>query len=43
MASGINTLVVSHLYGLDLRLGAATVAWSTAVAIVAALALAPVI
>ena len=38
MPSGINTLLVSHLYGLDLRLAAQAVAWSTAIAIVGALA-----
>jgi predicted permease len=43
MASGINSLIVAHLYGLDLRLAASTIAWSTAVAVVAGLALAPVI
>jgi predicted permease len=37
MACGINTLVVSHVYGLDVRLAAGAVAWSTA--IVAAVAL----
>ena len=43
MASGINTLIVSHLYGLDLRLAASTVAWSTTIAVAAALALSPLI
>jgi predicted permease len=33
MPSGINTLLVGHLYGLDLRLSAQAVAWSTAIAI----------
>jgi predicted permease len=42
-ASGINVLVVSHLYGLDLRLAAGAVAWSTTIAVVAALALSPLI
>jgi len=41
MASGINSLVVGHLYGLDLRLAAAAIAWSTTLVVVAALALAP--
>lgn len=43
MACGINSLVVAHLYGLDLRLAASAIAWSTAVAVVGALALALVI
>lgn len=43
MPSGINALVVSHLYGLDLRLAASTIAWSTIIAVVAALALALVV
>lgn len=43
MPSGINALIVSHVYGLDLRLAAGVIAWSTLVACVAALALAPVI
>jgi malate permease and related proteins len=37
MPVGINTLLVGHVYGLDLRLAAQAVAWSTAVAIVGAL------
>ena len=36
MPSGINTLLVGHVYGLDLRLSAQAVAWSTAVVVVAA-------
>jgi hypothetical protein len=43
MASGINSLIVGHLYGLDLRLAAAAIAWSTTLVVVAALALAPLI
>jgi predicted permease len=43
MASGINSLVVGHLYGLDLRLAAGAIAWSTAIAVVAALVLSPII
>jgi hypothetical protein len=43
MASGINSLIVGHLYGLDLRLAASAIAWSTAIAVLAALALAPLI
>ena len=33
MPCGINCLVVAHVYGLDLRLAAAAVAWSTAVVV----------
>lgn len=43
MPAGINTLVVGHLYGLDLRLAAGAIAWSTTIAVLAALALSPVI
>jgi predicted permease len=43
MASGINSLIVGHLYGLDLRLAAGAIAWSTAIAVAAALCLAPLI
>ena len=38
MPCGINTLLVAHVYGLDLRLVAQAVAWSTAIVVVAALA-----
>jgi predicted permease len=38
MPCGINTLLVGHLYGLDLRLAARAVALSTAIAIAASLA-----
>ena len=34
MPCGINTMVVTHAYGLDLRISAAAVAWSTAIAVV---------
>jgi hypothetical protein len=40
MPSGINSLVVAHAYGLDLRLTAAVLAWSTASVVAVALALA---
>jgi predicted permease len=36
MPCGINTMVVTHAYGLDLRVSAGAVAWSTATAVVAA-------
>jgi predicted permease len=36
MPSGINSLVVAHTYGLDLRLAASVVAWTTAAVIVLA-------
>lgn len=38
MPCGINTLLIGHVYGLDLRLAAQAVAWSTAIAVVAAIA-----
>ena len=31
MACGINSLAVAHIYGLDLRITAAAIAWSTAI------------
>lgn len=37
MPSGINSLLVGHVYGLDLRLTAQAVAWSTAIVVLAAL------
>jgi predicted permease len=37
MPTGINALVVSHAYGLDNRIVAETITWSTALVIVAAL------
>ena len=43
MASGINSLIVGHLYGLDIRLAASAIAWSTTLVVVAALALSPFI
>lgn len=36
MACGINSLAVAHVYGLDLRIAAAAIAWSTAIVLVAA-------
>jgi malate permease and related proteins len=38
MPCGINTLVVAHVYGLDAKLAAQAVAWTTAIAVVCALA-----
>jgi predicted permease len=38
MPCGINTMIVTHAYGLDLRISAAAVAWSTAIAVVVAVA-----
>jgi malate permease and related proteins len=38
MPCGINTLVVAHVYGLDSKLAAQAVAWTTAIAVVAVLA-----
>jgi malate permease and related proteins len=43
MPSGINSLIVGHVYGLDLRLASSTIAWTTVVAVVAALAVAPML
>ena len=37
MPTGINALVVAHAYGLDLRLIASTIAWSTTIVVLAAL------
>jgi malate permease and related proteins len=37
MPCGINTLLVSHVYGLDVRLAAQAVGWSTAIAVGATL------
>ena len=37
MPSGINSLLVGHAYGLDLRLISAAIAWSTAAAVLAVL------
>ena len=39
MPVGVNALVVGHAYGLDLRLTSAALAWSTAIAVVAATAI----
>ena len=36
MACGINSLAVAHIYGLDLRITAAAIAWSTAIVLIAA-------
>jgi predicted permease len=38
MPCGVNSLLVSHVYGLDAKLAAQAVAWTTAIAVVAALA-----
>jgi predicted permease len=43
MPSGINSLVVAHAYGLDLKLTASAIAWTTAVVVLGALALSPLI
>jgi predicted permease len=39
MPSGVNTLVVAHVFGLDLRTAAGAIAWSTVLAIIAAIGL----
>ena len=36
MASGINGFAVAHVFGLDLRLAAGAIAWSTATVLVVA-------
>jgi hypothetical protein len=36
MPCGINTMIVTHAYGLDLRIAASAVAWSTAIAVAVA-------
>jgi len=38
MPCGVNTLLVAHVYGLDAKIAAEAVAWTTAIAVVAALA-----
>ena len=38
MPTGINTLVVAHVYGLDLRIAAGAIAWSTAIVVAAGVA-----
>jgi predicted permease len=38
MPCGVNTLLVSHVYGLDAKLAAQAVAWTTAIAVMAAVA-----
>jgi predicted permease len=38
MPVGVNTLLVSHVYGLDAKLAAQAVAWTTAIAVLAAIA-----
>jgi predicted permease len=40
MASGINSVLVAHAYGLDRALAASAIAWSTAIVVVAGLAVA---
>jgi predicted permease len=42
MPCGLNTMIVGHAYGLDLRIAAGAIAWSTAIA-VAGLAVAAVV
>ena len=37
MPCGVNTIVVAHAYGLDMRIAAGAVAWSTAIVVCAAL------
>lgn len=39
MPTGINTIVVAHVYGLDLNIAAGAIAWSTAIVLAAAVVL----
>jgi predicted permease len=41
MPCGINSIVVSHAYGLDMRIAAGAVAWSTTLVVTAALVASP--
>jgi predicted permease len=41
--AGANSVVVGHLYGLDLKITASAVAWSTMIAVVLAIAIAPLL
>lgn len=43
MPAGINALVVGHLYGMDVRLAASGIVWSTTVAVAIALIAAPLV
>ena len=38
MPSGITSMVVAHSYGLDMKITAEAVAWSTAIVVAGALA-----
>jgi predicted permease len=43
MPAGLNSITLAHVYGLDVRYAAGTIAWSTAVAIAAGLVLVAVL
>lgn len=43
MPCGINTLIVAHVYGLDLRIAAGAVAWSTTAVVAGALVVAAIV
>jgi hypothetical protein len=43
MPAGLNSITLAHVYGLDVRYAAGTIAWSTAVAIAAGLVLVSVL
>jgi hypothetical protein len=43
MPAGLNGITVAHVYGLDLRLSAGAIAWSTLVAIAVGLAVTAVV
>ena len=38
MPTGINTILVAHVYGLDLRIAAGAIAWSTGIVVAAGVA-----
>lgn len=43
MPCGVNTVLIAHLYGLDQRIAASAVAWSTMIVLVVAVALSPLL
>jgi len=43
MPCGVNSVLIAHLYGLDQRIAASAVAWSTMIVLVVAVALSPLL
>jgi predicted permease len=43
MPCGANAVLVAHLYGLDLKIAASAVAWSTMLVLVAAVVVSPLL